>query len=377
MGLCNSSAKTDGNVTYRSSNSADVEHFNREIWCASCRPEGVATKMTKELWMFQPDLELSSPSDASTPRERTGMPSWKGARNMVDIGHWTPGNTIASIPRGQKIVIYVHGFTVRYAAVIERIRQVHDAVPCTVVGFVWPGTFKAFTKTGKVIGYIQSKGLAEESAMRLRQLITVLLEHGNSVHLLGHSMGARMVLQALKDWDEKRVGHSFLLAASLPAVSLSSTDQYPLQSLTGIDLTIFHSKNDDVLPHGYKIGEFVPGMLQNQRSTKEQLTAMGINGPTGICETDQVIKVNVDDEVDSHHAVCWLSSEKVQHSVCRTLELNSPTVPVKRILSAIELQEHHELVETITMMELGNTNHSDHNWELDRMSYRLDESPSE
>jgi len=284
-----------------------------------------------------------------------------GVKNMVDIRNLKPDDPPKCIPTGMQVIVYVHGITVHYDAVLERIHELHSVVPCHVVGFVWPGTFKTLSKTGAVIGYIQSKALAEQSAKRLRLLLSVLVGYGNKVHIVGHSMGARLVLQALKEsWSEKgpQIGHTFLIAAAIPAISLAKTDQFPLDELAGEGLTVFTSKNDDVLPHGYKIGEFVPGLLNKQHTSSEQKIAMGLGGPHGDLpipsNPDYLKLVNLDDEVKSHHATTWLSSATLQKEICQTLKVEPPRKRIVFKMSEKAQEAHDEMVSTVAKMPAFN-----------------------
>jgi len=352
--MCNQSAKAtkpplEINLTSNDKN----EKFNGAVWCAACRPEGKPNEISEELWMFQPDLTTGA-SEGCTPRSSS---RWLGSQNVVDIRSWNERQDLLNIPKKQTIMVYIHGVTVTYPAVIERIKQVHECCPCTVVGFVWPGTSKARTKTGKVIGYIHSKTLAEKAAMSLVELIHVLWKHGNTVHLLGHSMGARLILktllrvQALR--EQPPIGHTFLIAAAVPAVSLCKTDQFPLDKLAGKGITVFTSTNDDVLPHGYKLVEFVPGLLQKKHSSKQQITAMGIRGP---CFQDEqgphkkVTTIDLSAEVHSHHAFNWLSSPTCQKKLCETMCLKAPAVPFIREMNEMEKQQHAEMVRVFQAM---------------------------
>lgn len=311
--------------------------------------------------MFQPKISYNV-SDNVIQRSETcealeggsENEEWQGARNMMNILDWEEGSNVVGLPKGKKVLVYVHGFTMRYPMAVENIKKLEKAFSCTIVGFVWPGTFKGFTKTGKVVTYIHSRSLAEQSAGRFRKLLEVLLGHDNEVNIIGHSMGCRVVLQALLDWDEKRIRNVFLWAAAIPACSFDASDQFPIKRLAEADITVFCSENDDVLPSGYKVGEFLPAMMQARRSTRQHMTALGLRGPCpgmdphpeDANEVEQRVRtVDVSEEVRCHHTGSWLASGLLQSTMCKLLELPEVNLASQgRILTAKDLEEHESLV---------------------------------
>jgi len=295
----------------------------------------------------------------TTTCQTADLGPWQGARNITDILHWQEGqhSRIVGLPQvpanppqqspKTKVLVYVHGFTMRYPMAVENVKRLEQVFQCTVVGFIWPGTFKGRSKTGKIVRYIHSKSLAETSADRLRQLLQVLIGHGNEVNIVGHSMGVRVVLKALLGWEERRIKHVFLWAAAVPATSFNETDQFAMRNLAGTHFTVFHSKNDDVLPYGYKIAEFVPGLAQTTRSAGDHITALGQYGPKDLEPQfmERVTSVDVSEEVACHHTGSWMASPTVQATMCELMDLPAfDRSSNLTAMTALDIQEHENLV---------------------------------
>jgi len=391
---CGDSGKNTQNITYNEGRAGSArglvtsttEHellYLDNIWCCCTRPEGKANILSEELSLFQPEMSDIPDTKEQTRRSALGdkeydkianrrtcesdeipMGTWRGAKHISDIREWKVGDDfVPEFPRGKKVIIFVHGFTVRYPAALDKLRFIAEALgeSLTIIGFVWPGTFKAKLKTAKIFGYIHSRDLAERSAERLRKLIKVVAGHENEVHLLGHSMGARLVLQALHNYPPKelgktpKVGHTFLIAAAVPVVSLDDGDQFPASSLGTEQLTVFHSVKDDVLPMQYKLGEFIPGLLQARHSPGAQLQALGMTGPSAAVLSSKncnVTGIDVSDEVDCHHTTSWMSSKTIQKVICESLSLAEWTSEkwISRGLSAEEKETHLDMVSTLACM---------------------------
>jgi len=175
-----------------------------------------------------------------------------------------------------------------------------------IVGFLWPANTWA---------YHSARGMTSEAGDRLRHLVDVLLGHGNTVSLMGHSLGARVCLHALQSSDAlAAVRHCFLLAAALPHDCFTEHGEFPMESLTGCrDFTIYHSQTDTVLPKYFVLGEMLSEFAQYRFDLKRvRTTALGLTGPS---QQDfpagfNVSVVDLGGAISDHKGRVWLAAAR-------------------------------------------------------------------
>ena len=112
---------------------------------------------------------------------------------------------LAERPEGNReVLIFVHGYNTNFSAAVLRVSQfVHDTgfkgVPLL---FSWASRGKAVDYVYDINSALQSRFYLEELALRLSRV------NVEAFTIVAHSMGNRVLKNALKDWSEKHAaGH--------------------------------------------------------------------------------------------------------------------------------------------------------------------------
>ena len=211
-----------------------------------------------------------------------------------------------------RVLVYVHGFRTPFhramsflyllqqrlrmetrgdlAAVVERTN---------VIGFLWPSH-----KTS----YPGARAKIPGAAVKLHALLQRLHSNGCTVTVVGHSLGARVALSAVRtSIPETIVDHMFLLGAAIHHNALSSTGDFPREALAVRSITNFFSKNDAVLAGAFGLAELSSGGPKRE-------AAMGF---CGISEPlpDGCASYDVSSTVPSHNADDYILSPPVMSAV--------------------------------------------------------------
>jgi len=157
---------------------------------------------------------------------------------------------------GKKILLLVHGYNNEQDEVYDAYTIIEDKISehindyDLVVGYSWPG--------GDIgLEWYSSKKRANSVARRFRNLILTLSEAANSIDIMSHSLGARVVLKALKQAEEKHIVRNyFCLAAAVDNEVLEKGEDFYLSVSKIEKIFIFHSKNDGVLSGAYRLAEW-------------------------------------------------------------------------------------------------------------------------
>lgn len=194
---------------------------------------------------------------------------------------------------GKRALILVHGYNNEQDevydayAVIEKMIGQHMADEFDlVIGYSWPGGDRG-------LEWWASKRRANAVARRFRFLIEALSPALQSLDVMSHSLGARVVLKAMKQASDTTLIRNYHCTA--PAVDNEVLEQGEefFDSVSKIgSLYVFHSKRDGVLASAYRIAE-----LDN---------ALGLYGPEDKQyiqeETDNIFVANCKRQIDSHGA---------------------------------------------------------------------------
>ncbi|MEP2029763.1 MAG: alpha/beta fold hydrolase [Paracoccaceae bacterium] len=133
---------------------------------------------------------------------------------------------------GREVTVFVHGYNNSLSEAAFRAAQLkHDLeIPGEVIAFSWPSRGTAF-------GYAYDKDSVLSGRDMLAQLLIDLLRSGiQRIVLVGHSMGAFLSMESLREIDLKHPGWS---ADSISGVVLISPD---------IDIDVFRSQASQVNP---------------------------------------------------------------------------------------------------------------------------------
>ncbi|TWT92323.1 Alpha/beta hydrolase family protein [Botrimarina colliarenosi] len=172
------------------------------------------------------------------------------------------GQTVSDESRtGNDVLLYVHGFNTTMKFALLRMAQISFDVGFagTSCAFVWPSD-------GSKLGYSKDLADADASIDRLKELLVTLAQSSGEgrVHLIAHSMGNYIALQALQraaaelptsPEGRKPFGHVVLAA---PDVWLNDFNQWaPATVRQAQSVTFYHCEDDWALKlstgkHGVK-----------------------------------------------------------------------------------------------------------------------------
>ncbi len=209
------------------------------------------------------------------------------------------GITISFSAFRKRLILLVHGFNVKYddaqkiySSFKKRICRTSRSLKEEDIWLVhWPGEGTAegnnFVNNGRnALSYPTQVTNAKESGFLLHEFLLDYIIHGNNeieeLILIGHSLGCRVILEALKKLSlhssalEAKEIKICLMAAAIPCalVEDTSVEQYPqLELLSGINLAsykfVLFSNTDEALGIIFDGGQKLSG---------EPGEAIGLNG---------------------------------------------------------------------------------------------------
>jgi hypothetical protein len=183
----------------------------------------------------------------------------------------TDGQTILDTPsghlrfqqeiQGRDVLFVTHGFENNRAQGTAKLEEwkKHLAIhPEPVfVGVLWPGD--GILHLG--IDYIWEGGEAEKSGTELGQYIDANCTNANSVSFASHSLGARVILQAVRQLTRTaQVRNLFLMAGAIENDTLIA--EYADSAARIQQISVFFSSEDHVLQRLYPAGNLVGRLLQ-------------------------------------------------------------------------------------------------------------------
>jgi len=160
---------------------------------------------------------------------------------------------------GNKLMIFVHGYNQEFPDVSRRVAQFADDVKFSgpVVLFSWPSQ-------GSLTGYTVDETNAEWAQTHFVELMSALLERipVQSIYLVGHSMGNRIIGNAMITLSGERLESDLMLFREIIMIApdidadIFRKDMAPRLARTGIHITLYASSKDRALMaskafHGY------------------------------------------------------------------------------------------------------------------------------
>ena len=159
---------------------------------------------------------------------------------------------------GQRILLLVHGYNNEpedvhnaYAVIEKHVTQFkpNNAAYDHVIGYIWPGGDDRFD-------YYSAKTRANALARRFGIWLQEMQVHNVTVDIMGHSMGARVILKGLKTLEEHIVRNVFTMAAAVDNESIQSGEDFFSSTEQCENIFVFHSKNDSTLKFAYSFAEW-------------------------------------------------------------------------------------------------------------------------
>jgi hypothetical protein len=217
---------------------------------------------------------------------------WGGGdiSDSVQIKIWTGGNNYAdrtkyidlssadlqSFVHGRDVLIATHGFNVNRQQGIEDLScweslLVPKPFPGAFVGLLWPGDSESL--------HALSYPVEPKNATAAGNMIATFLDtnFGNaaSISFVSHSLGARVVLQAISQMSLP-VRRAILMAGAIGDNCL--TGEFAAVPAKVETISVLASKEDEVLRWAFPIGDFVAEIVDHDHPWWE--SALGRFGPS-------------------------------------------------------------------------------------------------
>lgn len=191
-----------------------------------------------------------------------------------------------------RVLLLVHGYNNEYDEVLDAYQTVEQQVTTQlagqydhVLGYSWPGGDYR-------LEWFAAKSRANAVAARFRRLIGSIGRTAGSLDVMSHSLGARVVLKALRGVPDsgQPVRNYFCLAAAVDNEALEQGKEFAESMNHTKSMFVLHSNKDGVLSLAYRVAEFD--------------RALGLSGPEDKAyienNTANVFVLNCKNKVDRH-----------------------------------------------------------------------------
>lgn len=181
--------------------------------------------------------------------------------------------SVAARVSGKNILFAVHGFNVSREHGARSLGQLEPKLDLGAsdlfFGVLWPGDSWL-----PVINYPFEGATSMDCGRRLAACCSRWFANAQSLCFVSHSLGARLVLEAVKNLSRPaRV--VCLTAAAINEDCL--TAEYVAAAANSNQISILASRKDDILKIAFRIGDPIAGLLHDDHKFFEQ--ALGYDGP--------------------------------------------------------------------------------------------------
>lgn len=194
----------------------------------------------------------------------------------------------------KELLVFVHGYNVNFEAAARRAAQLAFDLefPGRVVLFSWPSI-------GMFSGYNHDAEQALNSAKYFIDFLRII-EDGpwSRVHLLGHSMGNRLLFEGLSDneWPNSKIGQIIYAAADINVERFKQ--RFYKFSRKGLRYTSYASRSDkallisDIIHHFERVGrpQKAPFVMKGMETVDVSNAKSGIVGHGYFAESAVVLK---------------------------------------------------------------------------------------
>jgi hypothetical protein len=184
-----------------------------------------------------------------------------------------PWPLVPSIVSGKNLLFATHGFNVSYqdgaCSLGSLDKYLNLAAPSLFIGMLWPGDSWV-----PIIDYPFEGDVALDCGGRLATLCNDWCTGAQSLSFLSHSLGARLVLEAITHLDRKAQSVC-LTAAAINRDCL--TTEYSSAAANSVLISILASHEDDVLKIAFSVGDPFADLLHDDHPAFE--AALGYDGP--------------------------------------------------------------------------------------------------
>ena len=197
--------------------------------------------------------------------------------------------------KGKDVLLAVHGFNVSYESGVLSLAQLEAALNIgrgeVFLGVLWPGDWVV-----PAVNYPFEDGVASHGGALLGGFCNRWLKPAASISFLSHSLGARVILQAIKS-SNRKVRRACITAGAVNASCL--TAEYKAAALNCGEIRTLSSMKDLVLKLAYPPGDLVADALDPDHTPFEP--ALGRGGPRSPYEAT-VQPFEIDDASDYDHS---------------------------------------------------------------------------
>lgn len=181
---------------------------------------------------------------------------------------------LASAVKAKHVLFVTHGFNVSYAegarSLARLAANLQLGANVLVIGVLWPGDFFI-----PAINYPEAAVPAIEAGQTLGDLCNASLNGAASVSFVSHSLGARVVLEAVERLNGRKARMLCLAAGAVNDDCL--TVEYAAAPAKTLATYTLASVNDRVLQLAFPIGDLIGEILVDDHSPFHE--ALGRHGP--------------------------------------------------------------------------------------------------
>jgi hypothetical protein len=176
---------------------------------------------------------------------------------------------------GREVVFVTHGFNVNYERGVRSLARLEHELnlpPAFLfVGVLWPGDWWI-----PVINYPAEADDAARTGRNLAKFINAQLSNASDISLISHSLGARVVLEAVK-LMRRKAREVCVMAAAADDDCLTSS-QYDAARRNAQRVSVLASRKDRVLKVAYPLGDFFSDLFAGDDDHPAR-RALGFHGP--------------------------------------------------------------------------------------------------
>jgi hypothetical protein len=199
---------------------------------------------------------------------------------------------LAALTAGKKVLFGVHGFNVNRDEGIRAFARLEPSLGLSsseiFIGVLWPGDYWI-----PVINYPFEGADAMDCGRRLADFCNRVLADASSLSFFSHSLGVRVVLEAVKHLNRK-AEEICLTAAAINRDCL--TTEYAKAGANARVVSLLASREDHVLKLAFPLGDPIAVILNDDHTPFQP--ALGYKGPRPIGPAAAPWQIPDDDDYD-------------------------------------------------------------------------------
>jgi hypothetical protein len=187
-----------------------------------------------------------------------------------------PWEGVPYLAKGRNVLLVAHGFNVNFADGTRALQRLEDALDIdpdreAYFGVLWPGDWAV-----PAINYPAEDRIASHAGRLLADFCNRWLVSANSIAFASHSLGARVILEAIQG-SKRRIRMACITAGAVNSAALE--EEYATAAANCDAIRTLSSMKDLVLQLAFPPGDALADLLDPDHPPFEP--AMGRAGPTG------------------------------------------------------------------------------------------------